>query len=214
VARHVHERATGVTRIDWCVGLNEIAKATTVRTARPCKAGNNARGHGLAHAKRVANGQHEFTHLDAVAVAQRKVGQVIDALDLQNGQITCGVTQQNARAVFTPVVQHDPDVRGLADNVIVGHDDPVRRQNYAGPKRVLHPWLGLRKSFKKSLEERVIHERRTLARLGDNARIDVHNRRGRFPHKRRKTQGNFRAAFRQPGLRAQGKRGETHKDNQ
>ena len=71
----VHQRAARVAGVDGRVGLDEILKSVDALVA-PQRA-DDAAGHGLAHAKRVANGQHLVADLRFVRIAQHHHGQFV-----------------------------------------------------------------------------------------------------------------------------------------
>src|SRR6516225_9627952 len=63
-ALEVDQRAARIARIDGRVGLDEILIALDARAA--AEGADNPRGHGLAEAKRIADGEHEIADLQVI----------------------------------------------------------------------------------------------------------------------------------------------------
>ena len=99
-AFHVDERAAGVARIDGRVGLDEIFIHAAIGHA--VLRADDAFGHGLADAERIADGQHHVADADFLAVGEGHGGQVI-CLDLHDGYICFWVGADNLAGEFAPV---------------------------------------------------------------------------------------------------------------
>ena len=81
------QRAAGIAGIDGGVGLDEeliiIGRALGAGQRR-----DDAHGHGLSDAKRVADRQHQIAHLDRIAVAERHSGKALAlGVDLEHRQV-------------------------------------------------------------------------------------------------------------------------------
>jgi hypothetical protein len=76
LAVEVDQRAAGIARVDAGIGLDEVLVAGT-RQVVAADRGDDARGHRLAHAERIADRDHEVADLQQVAVRQRDRGEVL-----------------------------------------------------------------------------------------------------------------------------------------
>ena len=72
-AIRIHERATGVTRIDRGIRLNEVLVIEPDRARAPRRADDSGR-YRLADAKRVPDCEYYVPHLHLVTVCHRKGG--------------------------------------------------------------------------------------------------------------------------------------------
>ena len=199
-AVHVHQRTTGIARIDRCIGLDEEL------VGRHAHAGTRQRrhdagGHGLAHAERIADGQHQVAHLDGVAVAQRHRHQRLAVvwLDAQHREVGAFVLEDEFGVELTIIVQNDADLRTILDDVVVGDDDTGRIHDHAGAERVL---CALARTAAKQLvteepaEERVCTKWRAALRGHDALGIDVDDARRGVAHDGREGHRYFRTRLR------------------
>ena len=67
---HIDQRAARIARIDGCIGLDEILVALLAE-ASATESAYQAGRHRLAEAEWIADGYHDFSDLQAVAVAHR-----------------------------------------------------------------------------------------------------------------------------------------------
>src|SRR6202023_169115 len=70
----IYKRTTRIAGIDGGVGLDEVLVIEAHRRAA-LGADNSAR-HGLADTERIADGEHDVTHFDLVAIRQRQERQI------------------------------------------------------------------------------------------------------------------------------------------
>ncbi len=87
-ALQVDERATRIARIDRGIGLDEVLVTLDARTA--AERADDARGHGLTEAERIADRQDKVADLQAIGIAHRNRRQIA-ARDLQHGDIGIGI---------------------------------------------------------------------------------------------------------------------------
>src|SRR5207302_10437570 len=74
----------------------------------------------------VADGDHVVAHLQGGGPAQLHRRQVADALDLDDGDVGVRIgAQQRGRVALVVGGQHDLDVGGAVDHVVVGEHDAV-----------------------------------------------------------------------------------------
>jgi hypothetical protein len=87
---------------------------------------DDAAGHGLADAERVADRQHQVAHFQVVGIAklERRQLAVLDG-DAQHRQIGALVGKNDLGLELAPVGQRDDDLLGALDDVVVGDDDAV-----------------------------------------------------------------------------------------
>ncbi len=107
-AIHGDQGTTGVSRIDCGVGLDERDVALDAR-GRPGPRRDDAAGHRLADAERVADRQHQIADLDVVGITQRDDRQRVAGRDLEKSQIAALVTAH----------QHRPDARVRSPRITV-----------------------------------------------------------------------------------------------
>ena len=131
-------------------------------------------------------------------------------VDLEDGEVGLAVGQQDPGRKFAAVIQHDTDVIGLPDHVVIRHDDAVIRQDHARAERVLHLRPRLPEFAEKVPKKRVVGERRNAA-FDDAAGIDIDHGRRRLAHHGRETERDFRLRGRHPRLRLGGQRGKRRK---
>ena len=208
---HIDQRTAGIARIDRCVGLDEVTPAVARRHARARQPRHDTAGHGLADAERVTDRQHQFAHLDPVAVAQVQGRHIIGPDQFQDRQVAVFVRQHHRGIEFATVVQHHPDFGRIAHHVVVRHDVTVIRQDHPRSQRILH----LRPDLSEIAEqapEKGIALKRALPGLHDPLGIDVHHRRRGLLDQRREAQLNFHPALRHPGFGGQ-RRGKDQKKN-
>ncbi len=102
-----------------------------VAPARRDDAGRDA----AAEPERIADRDDPVADLRRAAVAERDIGQRLVCLDLQHGDVGARVTAEDTRRIPAVVLQHDLDLRGFGDDVVVGHDDSGRVDDEAGSER-------------------------------------------------------------------------------
>ena len=89
-----------------------------------------------AEPERVADRDDPVADLGRAAVAERDVGQRLVGLDLQHRDIGAWVAADDLAPVYLLLsCSVTSTLRGLADDVVVGHDDPGRIDDKAGAER-------------------------------------------------------------------------------
>ena len=145
----VEQRAAGVAGVDGGVGLDEVRAAgwrrrlvmseTTMVRSRPLTMPEVTDARELA--QRVAHGDGQLADLERGRVAQlggRQAGRV----DLDEREVGVGVDAGD-RAVEGPAVgEHDADLVGVLDDVMVGQDEAVGVDDDARAGALLHEALG------------------------------------------------------------------------
>ena len=87
---------------------------------------DDARGHGLADAERVADRQHRRRRPAARRRRRRRSTGSLSSVDLQHGEVGLGVGADHlARAALRPSLSSDLDVVGAFDHVVVGQQVAV-----------------------------------------------------------------------------------------
>src|SRR2546425_82849 len=140
LARHVHERAAGVPRVDRGVGLDEVEAGRRDREGRALAA-DDAERHTLLQAERVAERQDELADPQTVRVAERQHGEVRGAVDPDQGEVHAVVAPHEAPGVAPSVGEPHLDLLGALDHVGVRHDEPAPVDDEARAGRA--PWLVL-----------------------------------------------------------------------
>ena len=181
-----HQRAAAVAGIDGRVGLDEkLIVAGRQLGARQGR--NDAHGHGLADAERIAHRQHQVAHLHLVAVGEGHHRQPLAlGVDLQHRQVGTGVGQQHLGLELAPVVERHGDLGAAFHHMVVGEDQTVGAHDHAAAQAALDALAQL--GIAEKLRKQRIAEEGIGGDLGDAGGIDVHHR-GRDPaHHRGKGQ--------------------------
>jgi len=85
IAVGVHQCATGIARIDGGIGLDEVLEGVDAEMIAAQRR-DDAHGHGLADAERIADCQHHITDRCLINLRQRD-GRQIRQVDLDHGEI-------------------------------------------------------------------------------------------------------------------------------
>ena len=91
---------------------------------------DDAAGHGLPDAERIADRQHQVADLQRVGVLELEIGEApVAAFHPQHGDVGVLVLQDDLGVELAPVGERDADLGRAAhlDDVVVGDDDAVRR---------------------------------------------------------------------------------------
>ena len=172
VTARIDQRATGVTAVNGGVGLNEVFERSD---AQMTAAGgtDNAHGHGLAHAQRIADGQHHIADGDLIRTVQLDFRQILQG-DLQQRQVGLRIRADHPGGSIPAVAQRHQDLVGVPDHVITGEDIAVVGDDHTGtqagqgalPARLFH----------EAVEQRILGN----GAGGDDLRgVDIHHRRRR-----------------------------------
>ena len=130
--------AARVAGIDRGVGLDEILVALDVEPGAPERA-DDARGHGLAEAERIADGDHEIADLEILRIAERQRGEVL-GFDLHQGHVGAGVAADQLRLEGAAVLERHHDLLPVLDHVVVGEHVALGGvHDHAGTGRHLLP---------------------------------------------------------------------------
>ena len=124
-----------IARVDGRVGLDEILEGVDAQLRAPQRR-DDAHRHRLAHAERIADGQHHIPHGNVV-VAGKADGRQPLAIHLQHGQIGVGVAADQACLQPLAAGQNHFDLRAVAQHVMVGEDVTVTAGNHARPHVVV-----------------------------------------------------------------------------
>src|SRR5262249_53163658 len=130
LALQVDQRAAGVAGVDGRVGLDEVLVHVHVQAT--ALGADDAVGHGAGPAERGADGQDAVADLHGPAVAQFEGGQVALGVDADDGQVGLGVDLDLLGREPAAVGQHDLDLVGAVDDVVVGQDDALGVDDEAG----------------------------------------------------------------------------------
>ncbi len=123
-AAQIDQRAARIAGIDRGVGLDEILVALDAEPGAAERA-DDPRGHGLAEAERVADGEHEIPDPQMARIAQRHRRQIFRR-DLQHGDVGGGIAPDQPRLEAAVVLGGDFDVGGVLDDVVVGQHIALR----------------------------------------------------------------------------------------
>ena len=92
----------------------------------PALGADDAGGHRVLEAERVADRHHPLADAQRVGVAERDGGQVLGvALDLDQREVGLRVAADDLGLVLLAVRQLHDDLVGVLDDVVVGEDEAV-----------------------------------------------------------------------------------------
>ena len=177
-AIHGDQRAARVAGIDGGIGLDEGVEVRNPHLGAR-QGGDDAAGHGLADAEGVSDGEHQVADLELVGIAKFEIRQRLAArVDAQNGQVRAFVGADDDRLVLAAVGEHDGNLVGALDDVVVGDDEALGADDDAGPQRVLYAPAGRVQPHSETFteeaaEEGIVEQRGELARARDLAAVYV-----------------------------------------
>ena len=137
-AAGVDEGAAGVARVDGGVGLDEVlVTADLIEDADAAAGGgDDAHGDGLADAEGITDGKDHIADAELPAVGEGGGGEVF-SLDLDDGDIGLGIRADDLGGKFALVVEHDLELVGALDDVVVGDDVAVGGDDDTGAEAAL-----------------------------------------------------------------------------
>ena len=100
--------------------MNEIFKGVDAQLLAP-QGAHNARGHGLTHAKGIANGQYGVAHLQTFHLAQHDGGQ-FGQVNFQQSQIRFGICANHFGHGGSTIVQDNFNGFCAFNDMVVGQD--------------------------------------------------------------------------------------------
>jgi hypothetical protein len=136
VAVHVDQRAARVAGVDRRVGLDEVLVVLDADRG-PADRRDDAHGHRLADAERVADRQHDLAEPQLRRVAdrdglERRQLAALGRHQLQHRDVAARIAADQPGVELDAVAQRDLDRRGVVDDVGVGQDAPVAGHDHAG----------------------------------------------------------------------------------
>ena len=129
VAVDVDQRAARIAGVDRRVGLDEVLEDVDAERVAAERA-DDAGGHRLADAERIADRQHDVADLQPVGVAEGDHRQLVE-VDLEDGDVRFGVAADRPRLGAAPVAEQHLDIVGALDHVVVGEQVAGRRDDHA-----------------------------------------------------------------------------------
>ena len=138
LATSVDERASGVALVDGRVGLNVLAGLARVIVIRirTIERADDAARHGEAETERVAEGENGLAGAKLGRIAEGNVRE-IGAFDLDHREIGERIGANHLRLEDAPVAERDLDVGGAFDDVVVGDDVAIGRDDHSAADAVL-----------------------------------------------------------------------------
>ena len=179
----VHQRAAGVAGVDRGVGLDEVLVAVRVDAGAAQRA-DDARGHRLAEAERVADGHHEVADLEPVGVGERERREVARPSPCSTAMsvpwsvpTTLALSSRSSISVTLISLAFSIDV-------CVGQDVAVLRvDDDAGARALTRAARGAGRDVEEAAEERVVEQRVLLLPVPLRGDVD-HRGRGPLEHRR------------------------------
>src|SRR5215467_8986367 len=179
IAARVDQCAAGIAEIDCGIGLNEILEGVDAEMIAAERADDAMRDR-VAKAERVAEREHRIADLHAVQRSQRD-GWKAFAVGLEDGEIGLGIAAADRRGHAATIREHDLDVIGSLDDVIVGEDVAFVAHDHSGAEAGRSLRFAAGKSRKEAAQQWVVRHR--IARAHLLARVDVHDRRHCLPRR-------------------------------
>ncbi len=133
LAACVDERSAGVAGVDGGVGLNEVLERRDAELPAARRA-DDAHGHRLAQAQRVADRENDVADLEGIRPAEADFGQV-GQVDLQQRELGVGVRADQRGHGHAAVGQLHANLVGVANDVIVRDDVAGAVDDDAGAER-------------------------------------------------------------------------------
>ncbi len=180
----IDQCATGVTRIDGGVRLDEILEAVLIKIAA-AQATDNPRRHRIAQAKGITDGDDKIAHFQFRGVAEGDLCE-LDGPHFEQREIRRLVDPHHFSLQIATVGQRDRDVAGVLDDMRIGEDVALARvQDHAGPgalelRSARAACLG---DIEEPIERRISQQRIRRTAFRDGAASgDIDHRRGNTPH--------------------------------
>ena len=147
---------------------------------RPVQRADNAARHGEAEAKRVAEGQHSLSRVELGRVTPGHAGQA-RCVYFNDREVGERVGAYEFCRQDLPVAHGHVDVHCAVNDVIIGDDVSVGRNNHATAEAVLDPGLGLHRHAELTSERsELLHVLRVFAgaklRVGFGRDRNIHDR--------------------------------------
>src|SRR5215510_6565741 len=132
LAARVYERPAGVPRVQGRVGLNDVVdQAARPRTQRAPQRADHAPGHRVLEAVWVPDGDSELADANLIRIAECD-GNQVRRVDPDYGQIGFGIVADQLRLASPTVEQRHLDLRRAVDDVVVGQQKAVGREDESG----------------------------------------------------------------------------------
>src|SRR4030066_1379508 len=132
----VEKGPTGVSGVDGCVGLDQVAARVGPQVRSPGGA-DYPYGHGALEPEGVPHGDRPLPDPDPSGIPENSHGELARRLDPQEGDVGARVRPDDLRPVLGAVGEPGGDLVGVPDGVLVCYDEPVLPDDDAGPKGVL-----------------------------------------------------------------------------
>ncbi len=128
----VEERPAAVAGVDRRVGLDEVVVARGADETRLCA--DDAERDGVPETERVTDGQDVLADAKPARSAEANRGEVVAALDLEEGEIELGIATDHVRRELAVVPEADRDEVGVVHDVLVGDDVALRVDDEPGAR--------------------------------------------------------------------------------
>ena len=136
----------------------KFSKVLMPRWLRPERR-DDAHGHRLADAERIADRQHHVADPRLFERAPSVIAGRFGSVDLDHREIGLGIGADHLGGRLAAVGQRDLDFIGRFDHVVVGQDVAFRADDHAGAEAELLLFLLAEAVAEKFAEERIVQER-------------------------------------------------------
>ena len=132
-----HQRAAGIAGVERGVGLDDVVDQPAGRGAhRAAERRDDAGGDGPFEAERIADGNGDLAAPQPLGIAERRdIGKA--AVGAHQRDVGVGIAAEHAALAGGAVGHRDAHRLGVADDMEVGDDQPVRRDDEAGAMAAL-----------------------------------------------------------------------------
>ena len=128
------QRPAGVARVERRVGLDHVVdQRARVGAQRPAEGADDAGGDGRLEAERVADGDDELPDAQARESPSR-AGDEVGRVDAHDREVGVRIVADELCREVAPVGQRDAERVGAVDDVAVGQDEAVAREEEAGAR--------------------------------------------------------------------------------
>ena len=151
-AVQVDQGAAGIARIDGRIGLDEghvALRSPAVRARAPRRCRWSPSGRCRTGCRSRARGRPPRGRRNRPSCSAGSVSRLVDVAGRPGRRARRATGSAPGTA---PVGQHDRDLVGALDHVVVGHDEPVAADDHAGAERVLY--LALRRGMRRRAARR------------------------------------------------------------
>ena len=128
-ARGIRERPSGVSRIQRCIGLdNVVDQSARLRVHRATERTNHSGGDARLKPKRITNGDRDLTDTQCFRIGQPHMRK-LRRINANHGEISIRIVSDKLGARFPAVGKIDYDFARTMHDVAIGQNKTIRRDD-------------------------------------------------------------------------------------